>query len=225
MACLIDLLDYIETKGEKYVTIYVGIGSSAKYSVQQDSLTGMYKIDPKQEQEYPMFLSTLKSKYPTHPVYIILIDPALEDPPFVVCDSHNKLDTSYWSYDEKINIFNSEGTNIHVIPVRISVTYDFYSRHEPEALNITIFFDKLNELSIKNNWLSILHDFSGKNIALMAERYDELLKYHKNHIIYGLGVRRDESCCINLILPMCNFVFTKQMMDLQYLIHFVMTKI
>jgi len=200
---LLDLLKYIETKNEKYVTIYVAIGSSARCSIHQDN-TGMYKIEPKLEQEYPMFIRELKSKYPTYPLYIILIDPSLEDPPFVVCNSQNKVDDTYWKYES--DMYHSDETNIHVCPYKISVSYGYYHNYNQDV-RIDSFFERLNELSIKHRWFSVLHDFSGKHIANMAKYYDSYLGDHRDHIIYGLGVRKDEPCMIDLTLPICNFSF------------------
>lgn len=146
-----NILDNIPN--EHQITVYVSIGSANNY-----------------DQQYPPCLKTI-----TTPLYIILIDPELENPVKI-----NKLE---------------KNINIHCI--RKNVDYD---KWHP-------FFDKLNNYAIKNHWFVVVHDFSGNDIAYLAEKYDHKLQNHLSHIIYGIGVRQYGGCFMDLSNIECQFVY------------------
>jgi hypothetical protein len=74
------------------------------------------------------------------------------------------------------------------------------------SIDIQPFLDQLNARSIRFNWLTVCHDFSGRNIAKLAYYYDRKLSGHLNHIIYGLAAREDGSCYVDLCDPKSKFV-------------------
>jgi hypothetical protein len=52
--------------------------------------------------------------------------------------------------------------------------------------------------------LFIYHNFTGKNNRILAEFFDEELKGHLDHIIYGLGLREDFGCYFDLT-DLCSY--------------------
>lgn len=201
-----DFLDHIESKHEKNVTIYIGIGSAA-HRIELHNNTE-YKIDPRYDQEFPCFMRDLKEKYLEDPVYIFLIDPMLEEPPFIVCNGAKQFNNSNWEIVNDMEYYN-ENTNIHVFPLRFYVSYINEIYKHGESMDIMPFFDELNKKSIENNWLTIIQDYTGRNISYIGEYYDKSLENHRNHIIYGIGVRKDGGCDIDLTDPLCKFVYDK----------------
>lgn len=210
-----NILSYIENKHEKNVSIYIAIGSAAHCCKYDESLDE-WNIDPKFEQQFPKFLRDLKEKFPFDPLHIILIDPMLETPPFIVCNSKKKINES-WNKNKlqlpKINLetdlqeeYFNKITNIHIYPINKAIgcpgdeNIDMY-------VNFTDFFDTLNILSKLNNWFTVIQDYSGRYMYKFSEYYDNSLYGHRNHIIYGLNARLDESCCVDLLRPACTFIY------------------
>ena len=204
---LCDILNEISVQNIPNTTIYVAIGSAA-HSIEQNPITKLWNIDPKNEQEFPLFLKSLKTDYPFDPLHIFLIDPHLENPPFVVCDGNKQLGTDWTKIDSNhVTIYENKNTNVTVYSARYGISLPF-ERFKNEACNdSTAFFDNLNKLAIDFQWLVIVNDFSGRYMSTFAEYYDHSLIGHKNHIIYGLGMRIDGGCRFDLTMPICDFIF------------------
>lgn len=200
-----NIIKNINSSDEKNVTIYVAIGSSAEPALIHDINNNTWSIPPEREQQFPPFLRTLKQSFPFDPLHIILVDPNLENPPFIICNS-NRIIGDDWNFTVVDNIptYHNDITNITVYCVSNNVEY--FSKNCIND-NIYDFFENLNELAIKNNWLVIVQDYCGNNIDHLNSYFGENLDNHKNHIVYGIGVGFDGGCFINLTLPLCNFVF------------------
>jgi hypothetical protein len=83
--------------------------------------------------------------------------------------------------------------------IKQSVYYSPINGHiENTNINIDIFINELHTLAINNKWFVVVDDFTGKNISDVAFYYDNILKEHIDHIVYGIGVRNDGGCYKNL---------------------------
>src|SRR3990167_2343182 len=117
MQHLYKILNIIESNNCSFLTVYVAIGSAANCTI-QDPITGNWGLDPKLEQQFPPFLKKLKEHFIASPVHIILIDPILENPPFVVCNNKKQIGQNWEKiqYDESFYYFRDEITNVNVYP-------------------------------------------------------------------------------------------------------------
>jgi hypothetical protein len=213
---LCDSLTDILSKNEKKVTIYIGIGTQIHMST-RDDITGYLTLDPMYDHQYPICLKTLKNLCPHDPLYIYLMDPMLNVIPYIVENKYGDGLEDGWVLDnfKGIQLYHNMEMNIHVYCIKKYVIYpydkiingsDYIINYEPIDLNN--FFDQLNEMAITNNWFVVAHDFSGKNIGKMAYYYDDILKDHLNHIVYGIGCRDDDDgCYIDLVQPKCQFIY------------------
>ncbi len=207
VSCMFQHLENIISQGQKRVTIYVAIASAA-HMAKQDPVTSLWSIEQRFEQQFPIFISSLKEICPDDPVHIFLIDPALEDPPFVVCDNKKKL-SDCWT---KLNVFGEtvyvdETTNVHVYPMKFPVTYPGDMFDSKDSVNITEFLHTLNLTAIEQDWFVVVQDYSGRNISVVGDYFENDIKDHHSHIVYGIAAGADGGCYIDLTDPACNFVY------------------
>lgn len=189
------------------ITVYVAIGPASHMKI-QDPNTHEWSIEPKYDQQYPMFLKSLKKKCPNDPIHIFLIDPLLEKVPFIVCNKKNELD-DHFVFDPERKAYHNNQTNITVYPINEYVSYPGDGRYhnENQCVDLTTFFDTLNELAIERHWLVFGQDYTGRNIANINKYYSNVLKNHYDHIIYGIADGMDGGCYIDLSLPICDFEY------------------
>lgn len=197
---LYTILDSIN-KSIPRTSIYVAIGSAC-YPKQRND--GLWVVSENNEQQFPNFLKKLKTECFIDPLHIILIDQNLEDPPFITCNSSNIMNDC-WIKNSN-NYYNPD-TNIYVYAVRSYVKYCPYEFNISENIDITKFFEKLNNYSIENNWFTVVQDYSGSNIGLAGEYFDKSLIGHENHIIYGIWGRHFEGCFLDLTHVGADFIY------------------
>lgn len=184
--------------------VYVAIGSACNPLKKSST----WYVSPELEQQYPPFLKSLKKIVPSNQLYIFLIDPCLENTPFVVCNEHNIMDSKYVvEYGSQITTYYNETTNTYVYALKQLITYPCDTYPTMNSTNISSFLDKLNILSIDNNWFTVFQDYSGRDINKIATYYDKQLEGHLNHVVYGIGSRIDVGCSIDLTEPYCDFVY------------------
>jgi hypothetical protein len=207
ISVLCDILYKLQDKSIPNTTIYVAIGSAA-HSVQQDTITKKWSIDPKNEQEFPTFLRSLKTDHLYDPLHIFLIDESLENPPFVVCNDDKQLGRDWVkTNNEYVTSYYNPYTNITVYSFHYNISHPIDKYNYSTYIDSTKFFVELNRLAIEKQWLVVVNDFCGRMMHKFAEYYDKSLIGHKNHIIYGLGMRMDGGCNFDLTMPICDFVF------------------
>jgi hypothetical protein len=173
--------------------------------LKKDENTGTYYMESKYNQQFPQFLSNLKSKNMWSNLYIFLMDPVLEHPPWIVTSSIDGYEED--KHDD--NQYHEYNTNIHVYEFPYAVTYPSDRYSNTNSVNITNFLDTLNKYAIQYKWLVIAHDFSGRNINKLTKFYNNILENDLNHIVYGLAAGEDYGCYIELDDPKCDFVFEK----------------
>lgn len=183
--------------------MYVAIGSAAHMARQGGD--ALWSIEPQYEQQFPRFLRTLKTECPCDPVHIILIDPMLEDPPFLVCNNKKEL-ASNWSKVAE-NIYYEDICNVTVYALRQNVEYEGGIRRIEGILDITECLRLLNTLAVTYRWFVVVQDYSGNDIAGVGLLFSQEVAGHLDHIIYGLNVQYDGGCYLDISQPNCDFVY------------------
>ena len=176
------------------ICIYIASGSAAA------TLNNNGLVDDDNYQQYPKFIRELLNKYYNIKLYIILIDPILENPPYIVRDK-----TFGYNFQEELPnkyIHN----NITVYCVRDYV----YINGQPFGdmyVNITDDLHKLNEICKQESILMFYYDYSGKDVKEVADYYDIQVGKYLDHIIYGLGSRTILGCYVNLNDDIAQFAY------------------
>jgi len=96
--------------------------------------------------------------------------------------------------DKDIYISNDQTLTLYTL--REEVYTEPYTN--TSGRDITPLLQEFNQFAIENNILFIYHNFTGRDNRLLAEYFDNELKEHLDHIIYGLGMREDFGCYFDL---------------------------
>jgi hypothetical protein len=193
--------------GIKKQVIYLGVGTAAGYREPDGTLL------EKNYHQYPPFLQNLKNSIQDVHMSIILIDPYQEDPPYMVKDKGLSIKDKGLSVKDKGLSIKDKGlsvkdneivNNTFVSPDQSLTVYTWREdvRTEPyedvRGIDITSHLRELNKYAIDSGCVFIYHNFTGRNNRIFAEFFDEELKDHLDHIIYGLGLREDFGCYFDL---------------------------
>lgn len=172
------------------VLIYMGVGT---YAGLRESNNVLLESNYHQ---YPPFIKSLKINIPDLHLYIILIDPLQENPPYMITDTN--LGESFNSFGDK---FKSNDERINVYVLRKYVTTEVYMDDrelQEDTLNITFDLENINRMCIENNYSFIYHDFSGRQVCQLAEYFDTRVNKHLDRIIYGFNARQDTGCYFDM---------------------------
>ena len=191
---------------ENPIFIYVGVGTYAGLRNENGIL------ELQNYHQYPPFLQELKNIIPNLQLFIILIDKLQEDPPYCVGDKNLEVynigeptpkapyDPSFTQnnnntkeYDTYINYDNS----LTLYCWRQYIHTEPYNAYD-DSIDITQQLRELNNFCIKEQVSLLYHDFSGRDNKLISDYFDNEIKGHLNHIIYGLSARQDHGCYFNL---------------------------
>lgn len=203
-------LDEIYYGNKKNTIIYVAIGSAA-HMVEEKVEDGIKRriLSPDYNQQYPVFLENMKSRYPNDPMHIFLMDPELECRPWMVADPNDSLklngDFSYNGGDG-YDMYFSPRMNISVYGFPYYVSCPSDEEKNEKCVMIGLFLNALNKMGMERGWLIVVNDFRGSNNKRLASYYDKTIAGHHDHIVYGLGAREDSGCYIELSQPKCDFV-------------------
>ena len=201
LSTIIDLIhkNIKQTPSQVPHIIYFSIGSAA--GLRDDN--GL--VENKNYHQYPPFLQQLQEEINSAHIYIILIDPMLENPPYLVTDHSKGLDF----IQENVDYYTARSVNqniFHVFSMRENVYINgqyFYDGYH----NITQELFKLNDMCMKESILMIYNDFTGRDNKYVAEFFDEQVSTHLDHIIYGIGARKEFGCYIDLMSIESQFIF------------------
>lgn len=174
---------------EEPVFIYTGVGAAA------GSLDHNGILQLENYHQYPPFLQNLKNTIPNLHIFIILIDPCQENPPYMVNDKNLTLQANDLINGNIEWYTNNSCLTVYVM--RKGVYTDPYQENN-EYINITEQLRHLNLFAINNNITTLYHDFSGRQNALLAEYFDHELNENLDHIVYGLSAREDHGCMFDL---------------------------
>ena len=152
---------------EEPVFIYVGVGTAA----------------------------SRKEHLPNLHLFLVLIDPLQENPPYVVTDYklQGNNDTHY----------KSEFIQTFVYRERVYTDPDL----NEADLNITPMLRDLNTFAKEKQISLLYHDFTGRQTALVAEYFDFENKEYLDQIIYGMSAREDHGCFFDLTEPNAYFPY------------------
>jgi hypothetical protein len=162
------------------VFIYIGVGTAA------GMINNNGKLPPEHYHQFPPFLQEMRNQIPNLHLFIVLIDPRQEDPPYLTTE---------------FNCNNAEGS-LHVFVYRHNIQTDAYApaNYLDKPINITEALRDLNHFAIEHNATLLYHSFTGNWVALLAEYFDNdnLVAEHLDHIVYGLSAREDHGCLFDL---------------------------
>ena len=176
------------------VLIYIGVGTYAGMTTYDSSNKCI--LEDQNYHQYPPFIRRMKDEIQDLHLYIILIDPVQENPPYMIRD--NKLGEQFYQ-SENEDKFKSLDTRITTYVFRENVTMDVYNyRDGDRILNITRDLEYLNRMCIENMYSLLYNDFSGRQTLYIAEYFDEQLSMYLDRIIYGFNSREDTGCYFDL---------------------------
>jgi hypothetical protein len=172
------------------VFLYIGVGTAAREK---------QHLPLEHYQQFPPFLQEMRNQVPNLHLFLLLIDPYQENPPYVATD-YNLQESSaihYRDADGLLQIFVS----------RCSVYTDADLHALENALNITPVLRDLNQFAVEKQISLLYHDFTGRKTALLAEYFDGENKEHLDQIIYGMSGREDHGCFFDLTEPTAYFPY------------------
>lgn len=182
--------------------IYTGIGTQAGLK-RNDGV-----LEPQNYHQYPPLIQDLKKTFLNLNLFIVLIDPRQEFPPYMIKDKGlnyiNNNNNNQNANEINPNIFIDIKKLISVYTFRHNVTLTPYidplEKYDDDIIDITEEMCHLNKFAAENkNVTTLYHDFTGRYINLVAELFDEEIQTENlDHIIYGLSAREDHGCYFDL---------------------------
>jgi hypothetical protein len=201
--------------------IYIGVGTFAglmtvKYD--KDNKEESRFLEPMNYHQYPPFLKELKHTNPNLHLQIVLIDPMQENPPYMVNDTKYTNDEFY---EETENKFVSYDGRIHLYVLRQSVTIGKIFQHSIDScIDISDELHDLNQFCIQSDISLLCHDYTGRNMKLIAEYFDKTLGENIDKIVYGFGARADFGCYFDLTKPVARYPFRIERGNVRYFLRF-----
>lgn len=204
-------LDFIARQNSNQTVIYVTVGCAAHQiqKIQTNNNNEDHWILPENvNQEYPLFLQILKLRFPRANLHIFMIDPLLEDIPFVITNNDKKTLKNNW-YQINNEMFYNKNENTTIYAIKDNMIYPYDKFVENKKYNV--FFEKLNNYAKQLDWTVFLCDFSGRRIRDSAIYFEEELKNHLDHIIYGFFADDEETstCIIDTTSSDCLYVLSE----------------
>jgi len=187
-----DIIDNIKTQIDTIpldnpVFIYIGVGAAGAIDD-----NGVLQLE--NYHQYPPFLQNLKNTIQNLHLFIILIDPYQESPPYVVNDKNALI---VLEPQPDLVYYTTNDATLTVYPMHKCVYTDPYEAKN-DFINITEDLRNLNLFAMENNITTLYHDFTGRKNSLLAEYFDHELNDHLDHIIYSLSAREDHGCRFDL---------------------------
>ena len=170
---------------EEPVFIYVGVGTAASRKEH---------LPLEHYHQFPPFMQDLHNKIPNLHLFLVLIDPLQENPPYVVTDYKLQGNDTH---------YKSEFIQTFVYRERVYTDPDL----NEADLNITPMLRDLNTFAKEKQVSLLYHDFTGRQTALVAEYFDFENKEYLDQIIYGMSAREDHGCFFDLTEPNAYFPY------------------
>ncbi len=164
------------------VYIYVAVGTVAG----QLSAAGI--LAPENYHQYPPFLQNMHNTVPNLRLFIVLFDPAQENPLYMTRD--------YRLRETQPDKYSSAALQVYVF--RQNVHTNINENEGDDSINITDSLRDLNRFALDHRVSLLYHDFSGRYICPLAEYFDEELAPHLDQVVYGLSAREDHGCYFDL---------------------------
>ncbi len=174
------------------IFLYIGVGTAAgdKYYLPLDNY-----------QQFPPFLQDMRNKVPNLHLFLLLIDPQQESPPYVATDY--ALEDRYKSECH----YRSVNGLLQTFVYRLTVYTDADVYPPANGLNITPLLRDLNDFSKEKQISLLYHDFTGRKMSLLAEHFDSENADHLDQLIYGMSAREDHGCFFDLTQPTAYFPY------------------
>ena len=176
------------------ILIYIGVGTFAGLITTDNNNQRI--LEDSNYHQYPSFIRNMKQEIPNLHLYIILIDPIQENPPYMITDRN--LNEQFYQTENE-DKFQSIDNRITTYVLRKNVTMNVYNlRDGDDILNITPDLEYLNRMCIENTYSLLYHDYSGRQVNYLAEYFDSQLNMYLDRIIYGFNSRQDTGCYFDL---------------------------
>lgn len=183
--------------------IYVGVGTYAGLMTEKN---GIRFLEDKNYHQFPPTIQQIFMENRDMHLFIILIDPAQENPIYMATDKElkNKLfDGNEWACIEENDFEMYVNNRITVYPFRKAVyTQPNNYQYDEKYIDITQDLLYLNRLCIEHDLTFVYHDFSGIDSFKSIENYFyDFIKDDLDHIIYGFGNGFISGCYFDLTEP------------------------
>ena len=186
--------EVLNTRPEDPVFIYFAVGTVAGLR----NTEGL--LEPANYHQYPPFLQELHNKIPNLHLFIVLVDPMQETPPYMARDFD--LTSYIGSASTATRHYTNQANNLQVFIYKENVTVQPYIDENDNMdglIDITETLRDLNNFAIMNNASLLYHDFTGRRTASVAEYFDnELENKYLDQIVYAMSAREDHGCYFDL---------------------------
>jgi hypothetical protein len=168
------------------VFIFIGVGTFAGL------LNSNGTLAPENYHQFPPFVQDLRNRIHNLNLFLVLIDPSQENPPYLtrdfplieVCQDH------YKNQDSRLQVF-----------VKRNVVYtetDNKENYDNNAINITETLRDLNNFAIEHHISLLYHDFTGRRTSNLAEYFEHDYAAVLDQIVYAMSAREHHGCYFNL---------------------------
>lgn len=176
--------------------IYIGVGTEFTNYENKD------KWNYEDNQQLPSFLFDAKIKYMEYKLLIILIDPNISNPPYIINSTDSFLDNSWIKSNIYTNLFESS-FGIDVICIKEFITWGFHKNYESEYYDIeNMMINICKKISdTKINSLLFYHEFTGKNTIFLEYEIKKKFNYDDKKICIDITRGSNLSCYFILSNP------------------------
>lgn len=195
-----DVVSDILSGGVVCDVYYISIGCAANIKDKEENTNMLDRMKDKDNHQYPPFLQDFHMKNPNAKILLILIDSAMEDPPYCIQYINGSIDR-YKSY---IQI-----GNIMIANIKQNCCYSD-PRDKYDGFNILPYFMLLNEFMIDHHKMIFVHDFTGR--LLPTHELDFYINEYGNILRYDLSIGTSLDCYIDLTKPL-NFPVIEKICD------------
>ena len=174
---------------EEPVFIYIGVGTMAGLLESDGTLA------PSNYHQFPPFVQDLRIRFPHVNLFLILIDPLQENPPYLVRDFPLK--------EINPDHYKSDNNRLQVFVMRKAVYTDPDDRenYAEHAINITESLRDLNDFALAQRASLLYHDFTGRRTASIAEYFQYDYLQVLDQIVYAMSAREHHGCYFDLTKP------------------------
>jgi len=178
--------EIIKAPSSEPVFIFIGVGTMA----------GLLNDDGTLAQEnyhqFPPFVQDLRNRVDNINLFLVLIDPLQENPPYLTRDFpvQEVATDHYKNQDRRLQVF-----------VHRKVVYtepDERKYYDENAVNITDILRDLNDFAVANSASLLYHDFTGRRTATLAEYFEHDYANVLDQIVYGMSARVNHGCYFDL---------------------------
>lgn len=164
------LLEHLKDDEGDTKIVYIAVGCAANLEEKKIDF-----LKDHENQQFPVFLRDIQKKY-NFPIYILLADPLLTKPPYIINNGWDLNDDCYQK--DNIKVFT------------INKIFDYEKNKEK--------FKTLNKFCFDNQHLLFFHDYTGLDINNFYKHIEEQCKMYSKHIMYGINMRTDSGCYMDL---------------------------